>query len=537
MQNTLILDWAILAVICTMTAAAAVYWLTPRHKPAAHRAELPDQHLQNQNLLGPADARDPVFLFDDQQIIGASTDAQPFLGQNPSDLDWAQLYQRLKDRYPGFPKSQRNIQDHGPLILSAQDCSDTSDVVCEWIDGITRVHLRVQPDPNAATPALSQDLKTVQHAMELAPYPVWFADEAGSVNWFNAAYGTLCQKVRGKTPETPRPLFKSIPDKGLPGKRTRTSIAVANTDQRLWFDVSIVSHDAGQLCYAVDVNAVVDAEVAQRNFVQTLAKTFAQLSIGLAIFDRNRQLALFNPALIDLTDLPADFLSARPNLLSFFDRLRDQRMMPEPKNYGSWRQQMAELVAAAADGRYQETWSLPSGSVYSVRGRPHPDGAVAFLIEDITAEITLTRRFRSDLEMTQSILDRMNDALVVFSEGGGLIFSNATYRAMWEVDPENSFVQMSVLDATRSWQDRCQATPVLGEIRDFVASRENRADWWSQIHLKSGEALTCSVFPIQNGATMVSFARLPADAPLQNPVEPNPLARPELENLAPAHDS
>jgi hypothetical protein len=87
---------------------------------------------------------------------------------------------------------------------------------------------------------------------------------------------------------------------------------------------------------------------------------------------------LFNPALIDLTALPADFLSARPNLLSFFDRLRDHRMMPEPKNYGSWRHQMADLVAAAADGRYQETWSLPSGAVYSVSGQPHPDGAVAF---------------------------------------------------------------------------------------------------------------------------------------------------------------
>lgn len=66
--------------------------------------------------------------------------------------------------------------------------------------------------------------------------------------------------------------------------------------------------------HAVDVNAVVKSEIAQRNFVQTLAKTFAQLSIGLAIFDRNGQLALFNPALIDLTELPAEFLSGRPTL-------------------------------------------------------------------------------------------------------------------------------------------------------------------------------------------------------------------------------
>ncbi|MDQ7070109.1 MAG: hypothetical protein Q9M48_05105 [Rhodobacterales bacterium] len=55
-------------------------------------------------------------------------------------------------------------------------------------------------------------------------------------------------------------------------------------------------------------------------------------------------------------------LSIRPNLLSFFDRLRDNRMMPEPKNYSSWREQIADLVAAATDGRYFETWTLePTG--------------------------------------------------------------------------------------------------------------------------------------------------------------------------------
>lgn len=69
----------------------------------------------------------------------------------------------------------------------------------------------------------------------------------------------------------------------------------------------------------------------RKNFVQTLTKTFATLSIGLVIFDRNRQLMLFNPALIDLTTLPADFLSARPNLLTVFDKLRDNQIMPEPK--------------------------------------------------------------------------------------------------------------------------------------------------------------------------------------------------------------
>lgn len=498
MQSVIIVDWVVLVLICAIVAVLAVYVLTPQQKLAGK--------FPAAGLLSPHDAHDPVFLFDDQCLIGASSGAWSLIKDDAPQSDWDALQRELADRFPGFPQSQNDIQDRGSLVVPASGPTENGDVLCEWIDGITRVHLRGQVGCNAPSAAVSQETEMLQNAMDQAPYPVWHVDATGAVNWCNAAYQGLCRKALGEVSDPTPALFSFSPENGSSGKKTRSSVAATGSNNKLWYDVSAVALDTGHLFYAVDINAVVDAEIAQRNFVQTLAKTFAQLSIGLAIFDRNRQLALFNPALIDLTALPADFLSARPNLLSFFDRLRDQKMMPEPKNYGSWRNQMADLVAAAADGRYQETWSLPSGSVYSVSGRPHPDGAVAFLFEDITAEITLTRRFRSDLEMGQAILDRLDDAIAVFSESGGLVFSNSAYHNLWEVDPDNSFAQMSVLDATRSWQDRCQATPVLGEIRDFVATRDNRADWWARIGLKSGQDLICHVYPIQNGATMVSFA-------------------------------
>jgi PAS domain-containing protein len=383
-------------------------------------------------------------------------------------------------------------------------------VTCEWLDGITRIQLsarqRDSADADGAGAPANGELEALRQAVNQAPNPAWCVDHSGEVAWYNPAYEILYRKSRGCNPVPGVPLFPAIERDRLSGKKVRKSIPVKGSNQNLWFDVTVVRNESNCQCYAVDINAVVAAEIAQRNFVQTLAKTFAQLSIGLAIFDRNRQLALFNPALVELTSLPADFLTARPNLLSFFDRLRDQRIMPEPKNYDSWRQQMADLVDAAANGLYMETWSLPSGSVYSVSGRPHPDGAVAFLFEDITAEITLTRRFRSDLELGQSILDQLDQAIAVFAADGTLTFSNAAYRGLWQVDPDKTFAQITVLDATRTWQDNCRASPVWGEIRDFVAVRENRAEWWADVTLGSGKSLVCNICPILNGATMVSFA-------------------------------
>jgi len=267
----------------------------------------------------------------------------------------------------------------------------------------------------------------------------------------------------------------------------------------------------------------VRAETALREFVQTLTKTFAHLPIGLAIFDRQRQLALFNPALIDLTTLGPDFLSGRPTLFSFLDHLREARMIPEPKDYRSWRQQMTELEKAASTGHYQETWTLPSGLTYQVTGRPHPDGAVALLIEDISAEVSLTRRFRSDLELGQAVVDSLTEAIAVFSPAGVLVMSNAAYARMWGTDPATTLGEVGATESMRLWQSGSLPNPIWADARDFISSIGPRADWTGEAVLQSGQRIACRFQAIAGGATLAGFLPQESDAVL--PLGPRPLHR------------
>lgn len=494
-------QWILLVAIGVLVSLAALVWLAPSQRA-------------RQSLISPRnwrDASDPVWLFDDSHLIDASRDARKQIGETIQGYDWSNFYADLHMRFPGFPKTPQIVKDAETLVIPSPDISSPGDIRFEWLDGLIRVQIQKpktdNPDqPSVTQPFESRELTLLRTSLKQAPYPIWFVDDSRDVTWFNQAFEDLCllSSAVGDCTKSPFDINDIIE---YTHRLKRKSTGLKEGDGKLWFDVCAVPYEDGHLIYAMDVNAIVEAELAQRNFVQTLAKTFAQLSIGLAIFDRNRQLALFNPALIDLTKLPADFLSARPNLLSFFDRMRDQGTMPEPKNYAGWRQQISDLVEAAADGRYQETWTLPSGSVHSVSGRPHPDGAIAFLFEDITAEITLTRRFRSELELSQSLLDQLDDAIAVFSADGTLTVSNAAYHRLWSVDHDLTFAKTSVLDATRIWQERSAATPAWGDIRDFVTSRENRAEWWSDIRLNTGERLTCHVHPVSKGATLVRFVR------------------------------
>lgn len=483
-------DWIILAGISLVSISFAIKWLLPRRM-----VRIADFGLSNPSAL-----QDTVFLFDGDKLISHSDIALAGF----EDVDnWKDLRRLVQRDFPAFPETPEAVRLEGNMVISAIDCTVEREVICEWIDGIVRVQLR---DMTGTPAAPARDVADpVRLAMDQAPYPVWLLGFDGKIRWCNAAYVSLVRKARGPDADLTTPLFPAIVEEVPLSRKTRMSITVGAEDTKLWFDLTHLAQDQGHLFYAVDINAIVEAETAQRKFVQTMTKTFAQLSIGLAIFDRNRQLALFNPALIDLTTLPPDFLSCRPSLSGFFDRLRDQHMMPEPKNYRSWRRQMDDLLEAAQDGNYQETWSLPSGSVYSVSGRPHPDGAVAFLFEDITAEITLTRRFRSEMDLMQSILDKLADAIAVFSDDGSLAFTNFAYQQLWDESDEAGFDPVTVLDATRHWQEQCVATPILGEIRDFVEMRDNRAEWSADLQMRSGAQLTCTISPMQNGATIVRF--------------------------------
>jgi len=370
-----------------------------------------------------------------------------------------------------------------------------------------------------------EDVETVSKPgaedLDRAPLLVWRETADGRVTWANAAYRAMLRasppdEAAGRAPgQGALPRLFDPGARGVAGPDSaprRVALDQPGAGRRWWFDCqSHAAPDGATTHFAANVTAAVSAEEALSNFTQTLTKTFAHLPIGLAIFDRDRQLALFNPALSDLTRLEPQWLSGRPTLYGFLDRLRDRRMIPEPRDYKSWRQRLADLEREATDGTYEETWTLPSGQTYQVTGQPHPEGAVAFMIADISSEMTLQRRYRSELELGQSVLDALDEAVAVFSPGGRMILSNDAYAALWGHDPASTLEEVGVAQATRRWQERTRPTPAWGDLRDFVTRFDDRAEWTAEVTLGDGRAVQCRFAPLAGGATLCSFRAGPDD--------------------------
>lgn len=370
---------------------------------------------------------------------------------------------------------------------------------------------RVLQDARAALGRTNEELRFLRDAMDHAPVLAWRLTPDGQVAWANAPYREAFDAAEGITDPRPRNAFGHLLEevpltaRGF-GTRARVSVIDRDGTGARWYELSQgPGPDGSTLGFASEVDDLVAAEAALHRFIETLTETFAHLPIGLAVFDKNRRLGLFNPALTDLVRIDAVWLAGRPSLRDFLERLRETRQMPEQKDFACWRRKLTELEEGARDGNYEENWVLPSGKVFRVTGRPHPQGALAFLFEDISTTIQLERRYRSELELSQATFDRLNEAVAIFDAAGALVFVNAAFEQLWGVATMDRLDGPGVREVTGVWAERCMPTTAWAELAEYATAAETRGSWTAAIETRDGRGLKMSVAPLPDASTLVTF--------------------------------
>ncbi|QYX56974.1 PAS-domain containing protein [Roseovarius sp. SCSIO 43702] len=436
-----------------------------------------------------------TFLFRDGQLA----DSENCEDDDPCG-DWPSFRTWMLPRFPDLPLTPPGRADS--VIFTAID--DPADRLrLETGDGWLRATLFTEQGETCAhrhRAALDRlERARFGDVAAAAPYPIWVEDREGEILWRNEA-STVFFDRGGTRHDLAHP---------EPGERAieRVALHLPDSGSNIWFEVHGIGRAGDVIRYATDVTETVRAESARGEFIQTLTKTFANLTIGLAVFDSTRKLVLFNPALTDLTRLPVDFLSMTPDLMSFFDRLLDSRVMPEPRNYGSWRAQIGDMITSAENGLYQETWSLPSNITYRVTGRPHPDGAVAFLFEDISADIQLSRRYQCELEKRDAMLEGLDQAIMILTADQSLSLCNAAFRDLFGIDPEGTPRDMRLRDALEIGEARLPNPAFWSELRAILDTGDQEGQISHPSSGRDAPPLSARVARLPDGNRMVVMAR------------------------------
>ena len=361
--------------------------------------------------------------------------------------------------------------------------------------------------------ATQNDARISNARADHSPMPAYETEAGGLVTWYNDAAAQLLRVSPGN-----RGLRAELPvnASGLTQLRCKDGTDLG------WTRITRVPGDNGRmLTFVQDAEAEVRAEVALKSFVATLTETFAQLDVALAIFDRERKLSLFNPALTDLFGLDPANLAARPSLRAFLDALRERRMVPEEESFTKWRRRLTDRSTADGSIAYQEDWTLASGQTLRVTGRPHPKGAVAYVFEDISGHILLERRYLAEIELGQATLDRLREGVAVISKSGTVVFSNAAFDRMWDLPGEDGFDMDGLEAVLHKMRIACLPSKIWQEIKEFVLRSARNEQFGTRIFMHSGGAIDLRLSALPDGSSLLTTSDM-----LQIPDE---LERPDQE--------
>lgn len=487
---------------------------------------------------------DAVFLFEDGALIDANERAEALLERLGGEAaPWPALRRFLQAGMPGIDDALQRLPEARSVSLSASDGSGLT-MRAEWLSGSVRLSISDSAADEGAIlldrlslRAMEEELALLRQLSEVMPAVAWREDAEGKVIWANHAYLRHLTPARSGDGAIAWPL-PALFAAGTPGSTARATLPGESGRGEYWFDIMRIADGDGQLAFALPADSAHRAEKTRRAFVQTLTKTFATLPTGLAVFDRARRLQLFNPALVGLTGLEPEFLTSRPGLEGFLNRLREKRILPEPRDFRSWSRRLLEIEKGAETSDFEETWLLPGGQTYRVSASPHPDGALAFLIEDVTSEIHMSRNIRAELENCHNALNLLEEAIALFSHDGQLVYANAAFSALWTLEGADSIGGVSLSAALEAWCE-ASANPALWDQIAAITSRgSDEMSVRGEMELADGERLHVKARRSGNGMVMIAFSQVEGASGVERaapspPPHARPATQPQASKVAP----
>jgi len=323
-------------------------------------------------------------------------------------------------------------------------------------------------------------------ASNLHPFPIWATDQAGQIIWQNQAAGDclpgFIQDCMSKDDGQDTPYVVNIPQ----------------DDQ---YTITKARLGPSQIYFARSPSA---SHKEKDRIIKTLASSFSNLPIGLAIFDENHTLHTFNPSLAMITSAKPEFLTQRPSIGSFFDHLRTIGFLSEPKDYKSWRKNALQHAETNDGEAFSQSWGDAEGNTFRMSIKPDVSGGVILFIEDVSQATNQTREQAWKRDIAYAALDAMDSAAILFDQGGYVTFCNAKYRSLWAHDPLKADFALKLSDCQKIWHLRADTSDAPGPMIEPKAAGALHVSAQS-ILLKSGQEYIMTTKRLRNRATLVEF--------------------------------
>ncbi len=348
-----------------------------------------------------------------------------------------------------------------------------------------------------------------------AEFPAWRTDSQGALLWANRAF---LEAVEAADLEDARGRDLALDPKarddaraaalGTNSARTR---AVSINGKRRILRINLFPAADGASGVAFDVTQ----EIEDRDHLVREAKahgeTLNHLTDAVAVFDSSRRLTTHNSAFAVLWALDEAWLDEHPSHGEWLDRLRQSARIAATRDFAAWKAK--ELSYYQEAGLIpDETWTLPDGRILRVARQRQPSGGLLTLFEDISDKMGLQARYKTLIEVQRATLDKLGEAIAVFTADGRISLANAAFARMWDIEPNFLEAQpefdLLVDQARHVYGDSQFWNELKARISD--PSPQARQEIQGEFICTNGTNMTWLTRPLPDGATLAAFADISA---------------------------
>ncbi|QPQ56230.1 PAS-domain containing protein [Allosphingosinicella flava] len=363
---------------------------------------------------------------------------------------------------------------------------------------------------------LSSTLDALSALIEAAPFPMWYRGPDLRLAMVNGAYVAAVEAPDALTAvqsglelvdesdgKSPLSQAAAVREKGE--AVARTVPATVAGQRRMMRVVELPLGETGVAGYAIDVEEREQARADLARFMRAQRDMLDRLSAGVVQFSRDRSLTFYNRPFARLFALPLDWLADRPEFDRLLDRMRENRQLPEVRDYPQWKEEHRAWFTSGMAAE-EEDWLLPGGTHLRVVAQPLPDGGLLLIFEDRTEQLQLASARDTLLRVRTATFDNLFEAVGVFASDGRLQLWNNRFRQVWQLEEEElaAHPRIDALSTrlAKKLKNRSQGALIREMVRSATVERKQRT---GQVQLTGGRDFEFAAVPLPDGNALFTM--------------------------------
>lgn len=357
---------------------------------------------------------------------------------------------------------------------------------------------------------LREALAQREALLNALPVPVWIRNAGGGLAWVNAAYAqavearnervVIEEQVELLETRQRQEIERSVRARNSSRIRVQTVVG----GERRIFDALALPLREGSAGAAFDAAPLATAQGELEKQTEAHARTLNRVTTAIAVFGSGQRLTFYNEAFLQVWGLEETWLREKPTLAGFFDRLRQQRLIPDQAEYRKWRDD--HITACINNRAIDEWWHLPDGRTIRALTDLLPDGGITFLFDDVTEKLSLERKYHDLIEVQRETLDHLREGIAVFGSDGRLRLHNQSFQSIWRVGGEvlARGAHLKEIIALCEWQ--AEDRTLWAAARSAITGiNDERNAFSGNLARRDGTHLAYAGMPLPDGAMLLTF--------------------------------